>query len=288
MVNVGAGADGVLKEVRVREGQMVSVGEALALIDCSDLEADLQAARAAAESARQSRQRLLRGSREEERRLAADQRAVAEAIQQQAKLQDQRIEKLYHSGDVSREAWEKARRDLEVAEATLRAAIDHQSLVEALPLPEELAKADAEVRAAEERGKTVTAKLGRCTVRAPISGTVLRTYMKAGESVSTVFPQPIVSIGDLSRLRVRAEVDERDVGRIHLGQRVIVSADAFPEKKFAGQVSSLGALMGRKRVRTGDPAEKSDRDVLEVLVDLEEVEARLAVGLRTTVQFLRK
>jgi hypothetical protein len=46
--------------------------------------------------------------------------------------------------------------------------------------------------------------------------------------------------------------------------------------------------MGRKKVRTGDPAEKSDRDVLEVLVDLVETDARLVIGLRVTVQFLSK
>jgi len=67
-----------------------------------------------------------------------------------------------------------------------------------------------------------------------------------------------------------------------------VLIDAFPEKRFRGKVSDIGALMGRKKVRTGDPAEKSDRDVLEVLVDLDETDKRLAVGLRVTVRFLSK
>ena len=46
--------------------------------------------------------------------------------------------------------------------------------------------------------------------------------------------------------------------------------------------------MGRKKIYTGDPAEKSDRDVLEILVDLNQVDPRLVVGLRTTVQFLAR
>jgi len=65
-----------------------------------------------------------------------------------------------------------------------------------------------------------------------------------------------------------------------------VLADAYPDKKFAGKVSRVGAAMGRKKVRTGDPAEKSDRDVLEVLIDLDETEKHLVVGLRMSVQFL--
>jgi hypothetical protein len=124
--------------------------------------------------------------------------------------------------------------------------------------------------------------------KALITRTVLRRHLKAGEPVSVLVPRPIVSLADISQLRVRAEVDERDLGRIHLGQQVVVLADAFPGRRFAGRVSRPGAQMGRKKVRTGDPAEKSDRDVLEVLVDLEEIDERLVVGLRTTVQFLAK
>ena len=53
-----------------------------------------------------------------------------------------------------------------------------------------------------------------------------------------------------------------------------------------GTVRSIGSQMGRKKVRTGDPAEKADRDVLEVLIDLDERNAALIVGLRVTAQFL--
>ena len=44
--------------------------------------------------------------------------------------------------------------------------------------------------------------------------------------------------------------------------------------------------MGRKTVRTGDPADKGDRDILEVLVDLDRQDPRLVVGLRVTALFL--
>ena len=285
VINVGAGADGVLTAVLVQEGQQVRAAQVIALIDCREIESQIDEARALAERARQNRLRLMRGSRPEERRKAADETAVAEAHFKQAQLQHQRVAQLFKTGDVSKEELDKAGRDLEVAEATLRATKNQQALVNAPPLPEELARADSEVGLAEEQARTAKARLDKCTVKAPLSGTVLRTFLKTGESVSTVFPQPIVSLADTSRIRVRAEVDERDVGRVHLGQSVIVVADAYPEKKFAGRVSRVGTVMGRKKVRTGDPAEKSDRDVLEVLVDLDETEGYLIVGLRTSVEF---
>lgn len=286
VINIGAGVDGLLTAVLVQEGQQVRTGQVIARIDCREIESQIDEARALAERARQNRLRLLRGSRPEERRKAADETAVAEAQFRQAQLQHQRVAQLFNTAVVSKEELDKAARDLAVAESTLHAIKNQQALVNAPPLPEELARADSEVRLAEEQARTAKARLDKCTVKAPLSGTVLRTFLKAGESVSTVFPQPIVSLANTSQIRVRAEVDERDVGRVYLGQSVIVLADAYPDTKFAGKVSRVGAVMGRKKVRTGDPAEKSDRDVLEVLIDLDDTERHLVVGLRTSVQFL--
>ncbi len=286
VVDVGAGADGVLTAVLVHDGQQVRAGQVIALIDCREIKSQIAEARALVERARQNRVRLVRGSRGEERGKAADEAAVAEAQFEQAQLQHRRVAELFKVAVVSKEELDKTARDLAVAEATLHATKNQQALVNAPPLPEELARADAEVGVAEEQVRTAKARLDKCTVKAPLSGTIVRTFLKAGESVSTVFPQPIVSLADVSQLRVRAEVDERDVGRVYVGQSVIVLADAYPGKTFAGKVSRVGAVMGRKKVRTGDPAEKSDRDVLEVLIDLEKTNEYLVLGLRTTVQFL--
>jgi HlyD family secretion protein len=286
VIEVGAGADGVLTEVRVREGQQVAAGAVLATVACGDVDAERQAALAAVESARQSRQRLLRGSRDEERRIASNEVTAAEAILKQAQAHYQRQSNLYETGDIPRAQWEQARRDQEVASAALRAAHDRVALVNAQALPEDLARADAEIRAAELRAAALSARTDKCVVRAPQAGRVLRVHLFPGETVSTVTPRPIVSLADLSRLRVRAEVDERDLGRLRIGQSVAVRADAFGEQEFAGRIAAFGSLMGRKQVRTGDPAEKSDRDVLEVLIDLDAHDERLVIGLRTSVRFL--
>lgn len=183
-----------------------------------------------------------------------------------------------------------ARRDLDVAQSVLQSAIERERLTNAPPLPEEIARADADISVARERTRTAAAMLEKCTLRAPIRGTVLRRDMRLGESASVTNPRPVVTLADLSRFRVRAEVDERDVGRVSIGQRVRIAADAFGADTFEGRVSRVEQLMGRKTIRTGDPAEKSDRDVREVLVDIDEhrvSDPRLVIGLRVTVQFLR-
>ena len=67
----------------------------------------------------------------------------------------------------------------------------------------------------------------------------------------------------------------------------MVRGDRFQGGQVMGTVRRVGSQMGRKRVRTGDPAEKADRDVLEVVIDLDEKDAGGVVGLRVTAQFLR-
>ena len=115
---------------------------------------------------------------------------------------------------------------------------------------------------------------------------MLRVILKAGETVSTITRSPIISLTDTSQLRVRAEVDERDIAHVSTGQKVRVIVDAYPDREFFGRVIRIGESMGRKAVHTGDPSEKSDRDVLDVLVEMNQVDARLVVGLRVTAQFL--
>lgn len=285
-VEVGAGADGVLTRVLVREGQHVAAGQTVATVSCADLAGEVEVARAAVAVGEEAKARLLRGSRAEERRRVAAETSAAEASLRQTKLQYDRVVSLVESGDVAREEYDRARRDLDVAQAARSAARARELLANAPPLPEEVGRADAEIRAARGKVRAGAERLEKCDIKSPITGTVLRAHMKAGETVSTVYPRPVVTVADTSRLRVRAEVDERDIGRVREGQKVLVLVDAYPGNRLAGRVASLGEVMGLKRVRTGDPAEKSDRDVLEVMVDLGGYEGRLVVGLRVTVQFL--
>jgi multidrug resistance efflux pump len=185
----------------------------------------------------------------------------------------------------ARSMLDEAQRDYDVAEARLKEAHRQEELVNAPPVSEDLAKADADVTSAENRLRTVSERLSKCTVKAPITGTVLRVLLRPGEAFSTITPKPLFTMSDLSGRRVRAEVDEKDVTKVRVGQRAVVTSDAHSTRKFYGTVSRLAASMGRKKVASGDPAEKADRDVLEVMVDLDETANQLPVGLRVVVRF---
>jgi multidrug resistance efflux pump len=283
---VGAAADGVLKAVYVNEGQLVKRGTLLGEIACDDLQPALQTAMAEADSARQARARLLRGARDEEKKIASEKTAAAKATFDEAKSRLEMQRALYQKEQVSRATYDQAVRDLGVADANLRAALRTEELVAAPPLQEDTARADADVLAAEARARTVQERIGKCSIVAPIDGTVLRVYARRGESFSTVTPRPLFSLADTSTRHIKAEVDERDVDKLAIGENVIIQADALDGKKLRGSVARISAMMGRKSISSGDPSDKSDRDILEAVIELDDNSKPLPIGLRVTVQFL--
>jgi HlyD family secretion protein len=286
-LEIGAAIDGVVQAIHVRQGQKVLKGALLAEIGCDDLQAALQVATSEAEGVRQVRVRLLRGSREEQRQAAGQRTAAARAVLAQASVHRDRMEKLHEAGVMAKAVLEQAQHDHEVAQAELKRASRDEELVNAPALAEEVARADADVQAAERRIQLAEDKLAKCAVRAPIDGTVLRIHLRTGESFSSYVRQPLFTMADLSARRVRAEVDERDVGKVQRGQRLVVLSESHSGERFVGTVTQLSPVMGKKSVLTGQPAEKTDRDVLEIVAELTEEANVLPVGLRVTAQFLR-
>lgn len=67
---------------------------------------------------------------------------------------------------------------------------------------------------------------------------------------------------------------------------MLIEADALDWKKLKSSVGQISDMMGRKSISTGDPADKSDRDVLEAVIGTEDASRPLPIGLRVTVQFL--
>jgi HlyD family secretion protein len=285
-VEVGPASSGVVDWVAVREGQSVSAGALLAQVRCADLEAEMRSAANAQEALRQERARMVRGRRTEERHIAAEQSTAAEADLREVRTRRARLQMLLEKDEIPRIQFDEVERQLAAAQARYEQAKSQKELANAAPLPEELAKMDNEIAAAGEHLRSVTEQVAKCAIRAPAAGTVLRVGIHAGETVSTLVPRPLFLLADTSRLRVRAEVDEADIGRVRAGQRVRVTADALGTSVLTGTVERLAPVMGRRTVLSGDPAQKADRDTLEVVAELDPAPVSPAIGLRVTVRFL--
>lgn len=150
-----------------------------------------------------------------------------------------------------------------------------------LPLPDRL---EAALTQARSDLKLAYQALERTRVRAPSDGTVLRINGKAGEIAVANPEASLISFGNLSKLKVRAEVEERDINKIRMGQTVVVRADAYPGQEFKGTVTAIASALGSAHIATRGPRRPNDIDVLEVLVSLEDG-TQLVTGLRVDVFF---
>jgi HlyD family secretion protein len=228
--------------------------------------------------------RLIAGAREQERREAeaAVRKAEAEVRPARAILDRQRT--LRGTGATSQQSVDQALADYQAKEAQYALLKERHSLLIAPPRPEDVAIAEANLALAKARQEQIAAQIEKTIIRSPIDGVVLKRYLKGGETVTNLPPTPIMTVGDTSRLRVRADVDEADVGRVMLGQQVWIHVVAFRDRRFRGIVARMSAQLGRKNFRTDQPSERLDTKVLEVLIDLEP-NAKLPVGLRVDVIF---
>ena len=278
-INLGAQVSGRLREVLFDEGDHVERGQVLAVVSNQDYLARVQSARAELLLKEAQQRRVLNGARDQERREAAATLAQEEAVLAHARLELGRRRSLLKEGVISHQEADAAEREARVAHARVEAARERHSLVEADAREEDRAEAASEVALARARLDETRALYEKTFVRAPIAGVVLRRYRKVGELVSTQFDSPIFTIADRSVLRVRVDVDEVDVSRIAVGARAYVTADAFQGTKFWGRVVRVGQVLGKKNIRTDDPAERVDTKILEVILQLDDGH-ELPLGLR--------
>lgn len=283
-ITLAADLTGQLKTVNVEEGQHVTRGQILAEYVNTDLAARLAETRARVDARQAELKKLLAGARPEEREAAAARFREAEAQVSLAQSENARRRMLRSSGAVSSEEADRAHDMLAAAEARRDAAKAALTLINAPPRDEDVQMARAALQLVQAQEKEAEGIYDKTLVRAPIDGIVLRRFRKTGEAVGNLPPTPILELGESGPLRVRAEVDEADLGRLGLGQRVYLKASAYGERRFGGVVARIAPELGRKRVFSGRPAEKLDTDVLETEIDLDS-DVQLPIGLRVDVFF---
>jgi RND family efflux transporter MFP subunit len=128
--------------------------------------------------------------------------------------------------------------------------------------------AKARKATAEATVGRLAATLDKTRIVAPIDGMVIERSVDRGETVET--GEAIVTIANLDRLRVDAEVDEFDIARVAEGATVEITADGFDGQSWQGHVEEIPeAVVGRK-LKPEDPGRLSDGRVLLVKVAFDE------------------
>jgi HlyD family secretion protein len=230
-----------VKQLLVKEGDHVRKGQLLLQLDDADIRS--QAARAEAQvKAAQADQSMLKTSGTQEEVLTLNaQLAKAQSARDVAQRNLDALRKLQQQGAASPGEVRQAEDKLQSAQADL--TLLEQKKKDRYSQPE-VAKIQAQGEEAQAAYDAAEASLGKSSVRAPFDGIVYSLPVKQGTFVQA--GELLVQEADLSRVLVRAFVDEPDVGRLQPSQKVEVTWDALQGRTWAGTVSSVPSTVKQR------------------------------------------
>lgn len=277
-------APGRIVDVLVRMNDVVSRGDLLVRLADDEALAKLEAARAEADVRRRERDTETVARLAQDRRQAEDTAAGSERALHAARMELDRLIMLRRAGSGNEEEIAKAR--IAVSTASDKLDQDRTNLRRiqsnpSMPLPTRL---ESTLTTARAELSLAEAAVDRTRIRASDNGSILQVNARRGEIASAAGEDPMILFGDTSRLRVRAEVEERDVNKIRAGQVAIVRSDAFPGAEFTGRVERMAQALTPPRLGATGPRRPTQNEVLEVLIDLDG-RPQLLPGMRVDVFF---
>jgi HlyD family secretion protein len=238
-INLGTLVASTVREVHVKEGDLVRTGQLLVQLEDRELVAAVEQAEAALAQAQAGRFELAKISEPAARSALTK----AEATLADSKRNLQRAKELYESEVGTRSAYDDAQTAYAVATAQHEAAQlqlkataagGSQSLV--------ISAAVASAKAQVERAK---AQLARTRIESPVDGVVLARYLEPGDSV--VVGSKLLLLARTGATRLVIEPDERNLARLAVGQRATASAEAFPNERFGATVQYLAPSVDPSR-----------------------------------------
>lgn len=253
------------QEVELRKRELSAAQSVLAELESGSRPEEIAQAQAAVQQVQARLDELTAGSRPQEVAAAKAAVARAQAETDYSKTDLERMNKLYKTGastnqevDISRTAYEVAQARLREAEEQLklieegprkeqiaqaRAAVDqakeHLALIRKGPRQETIDQARARLQQSEQSLAITQTRLSYATLVSPVSGIVLSENVEAGEYVAA--GTPVVTVADLKNIWLRAYINETDLGRVKLGQKVRVTTDTYPDKAYQGRVSFIAS-----------------------------------------------
>jgi RND family efflux transporter MFP subunit len=220
----------LIQKIMVTENKNVKKGQALVILDSSEVEALIKEAEAST--------------------------IKADADYEKDRIDYERYERLYKNDAITLDVLEDAKRQFKSSEGRL-----------------------LEVDARLEHVKAV---LQNYILYSPINGIVTTKHREVGEIAREGLP--ILSIASTDKLRVKAELDETDVGKVRVGQKVEVLVDAYPGRVYNGKVEKISEDVKRKSVKSFDPVAWIDINSQEITIKLDSFDG-LKIGMTVDARF---
>jgi multidrug resistance efflux pump len=257
---------GQIAQLLIEEGQRVEAGQLLAVLDDSAQRAALDVAKADLSEAEAAFAKTLHGATAEELRKARAEAEADDARAAFARTNAQRMDRLGETQAVAPAEVQRADADAQTQIAVAQASAARLGSVTRGARSEDRSAAQARLAAARARLQVAEASLARRRVVAPKASTVLLSQFHVGEFF-TPGGVPLFVLGDVSRLRVRLEVDEIDAMRVREGAECTIYGDDSV-RIIEGHVFRVSPKMGRRGLAIESPTARADVRVREVFVEV--------------------
>lgn len=282
-VEVGSELEGRIAEILVNEGDFIKKGELIARLDNGDIEAKVKEAEWEFVVAKAKLKEVAAGSREEEikRAAASLERAIAE--KEEAEAEYKRHEKLYSEGVIPMELLDVREKNYKVSVAKVKEAEEEKRLLEKGPKAETLKLYEDTVKRTEATVEYCRKLLEKTYITAPISGKVIHKYLEEGEIINREIY--MLTIADVEKIRVNAEVDETDIGKIKIGDPVEITSDAYHGRIFRGEIYEISDYAGIRKVTPNNPVKNLDMKVVQVKIEFK-TKTPFKIGMTTDVKII--
>jgi len=282
-VHLGFRVAGRLEDMQVEEGDAVTAGQELAHLDAEPYQRQLATAQAQVDAAQAALQRLQNGFRPEEIEQAQAKLAQSNASNQRAQSDLIRLRELADKQVITAQSLDQAVAAARETSASVRLAEANLQLLQSGSRSEDIAAAQAQLKAAESELNRIQLQVTDTTLLAPSDGIVLVRAVEPGTMLAA--GQTAYSLSLTDRSWVRAYIDQPHLGDIHPGMRAEVYTDARPDEAYTGHIGFIAsqAEFTPKNVETEEV--RSDL-VFRFRIVVDNPDEGLRQGMPVTVRLL--
>lgn len=243
-IQIPSPVSAVVKAVYVQPGDTVTAGKLLMKLDDTDARAKVAAAESGVKSAQAALEAATQNGTLEQRQASAADITRSKLERDQAQHDLDALTKLNSTGAASPSEVAAARQRLATAEANLHAA---EQSSQGRYSPAEVDRARAALQDAEANDQAAEKILAETSVRAPSAGTVYSINVQATEFAEQ--GKVLLQMADLHKLRVVAYFDEPEIGRLAVGQPILIKWDAKPGVVWHGRIERTPSTIEQYETR---------------------------------------
>ncbi|MBT0666320.1 efflux RND transporter periplasmic adaptor subunit [Geobacter pelophilus] len=236
-VQVSFKVAGRLDKRLVDEGDVVKTGQPVALLHTNEFVDEKNARSSEARASRAALADLVAGSRKEELTQAEAVLARMKAEADRMAKEFARAEALFKREVIPLKELDAARAGRDSSTAAVREAEERLKLLRIGPRPDAVNQARARVDAATAVLALAETRLADTSVASPVAGLVLAKHAEPGEMLAP--GAPVVTIGKLDEVWLKAYIPETELGRVKVGQPVRVTSDTWPGRAYEGKITFI-------------------------------------------------